>query len=83
MDAEEKGSTGLETFTMIELIFVVCLSSGTGACEERVQSYLPDVGIVGCMMTAQQQLAQYSASHPEHRIDRWTCGWSGNRGQKA
>jgi hypothetical protein len=68
---------------MIELVFVTCLALGNATCEERVQSFLPDIGVMGCMMTAQQQLAQWSAAHPEHKIVRWTCGWSGARGEKA
>ena len=68
---------------MIELIFVACLTTGTGLCEEKVQAFLPDIGVMGCMMTAQQQLAQWAAAHPTHRIERWSCGWADERPSKA
>lgn len=58
---------------MIELAFVTCLIADPQICEERSMTLLPEVGIMGCMMTAQPQLAQWSAAHPGHRITRWTC----------
>jgi len=68
---------------VIELIFVACLTTGAGLCEEKVQAFLPDIGVMGCMMTAQQQLAQWAAAHPTHRIERWSCGWADQRPSKA
>lgn len=67
---------------MIELIFVTCLGFGTD-CRERVESLLPEVGLVGCMLGAQARIAEWQASHPGERIDRWSCGWAGSRGERA
>lgn len=58
---------------MIELFFVTCLMTDPKVCEEHSITLLPEVGIMGCMMTAQPQLAQWSLSHPDRRIARWTC----------
>jgi hypothetical protein len=67
---------------MIELLFVTCLVAG-GGCEERRTALLPEAGILGCMLSAQGQLAAWVAAHPEHRLERWTCGWAGARGERA
>ncbi|MCB1353146.1 MAG: hypothetical protein KDK03_10455 [Rhodobacteraceae bacterium] len=61
---------------MIELIFIACLASGSGACGERQILSLPDIGLMGCMTTAQAQLAEWTEQHPGYRVDRWSCGWA-------
>lgn len=67
---------------MIELVFVACLLTGS-ACEERVQALLPDSGLMGCMLTAQQQLAQWTDRNPGYRIKRWSCSFAGERPMRA
>ena len=57
---------------MIELAFVVCMKTMMHLCEERSIAYLPDVSLMGCMMQAQPQLAEWAATHPEsasHPLD--------------
>jgi hypothetical protein len=61
--------------TMIELLFITCLAASPNHCEERAVALLPYTGLVGCMMTAQPQLALWSERHPGHRVVRWSCGW--------
>lgn len=63
---------------MIELVFLACLAAG-GTCQERIQSFLPDVGIMGCMITAQAQLAAWSEANPGYRIETWRCMYEGER----
>jgi hypothetical protein len=61
---------------MIELLFVACLSVGSTACSERQILQLPDIGLLGCMTTAQARLAQWTEEHPGYRVERWSCGWA-------
>ena len=68
---------------MIELAFVVCLRTMPDLCEQRSIAYLPDVGLMGCMMQAQPQLAQWSETHPNHTIARWTCQTTDTREIRA
>jgi hypothetical protein len=68
---------------MIELVFVVCLRASPELCEERSISYLPEIGLMACMMQAQPQLAEWSAAHPELAIARWSCTTSERREVRA
>lgn len=68
---------------MIELAFVVCLKTMMHLCEERSIAYLPEISLMGCMIGAQPQLAEWSLTHPELRITRWACQVQGSRGVKA
>ena len=68
---------------MIELSFIVCLKTMMHLCDERSIYYLPDVGLLACMMQAQPQLAEWTAAHPELQVIRWTCQKSGARGLRA
>ena len=54
---------------MIELFFIACLHTAPSACEERSIAYLEDVSLLGCMMQAQPQLAEWTsrASDPPRR----------------
>lgn len=68
---------------MIELLFVVCLKTLPSACEERSLLSLEDTGLMTCMMQAQPQLAEWSVSHPNHRVVRWSCRNSSEREIRA
>ena len=57
---------------MIELIFVVCLTTAPATCEERAMQFT-DVNLTTCSLGAQPQLAQWIEEHPGWRIERWTC----------
>ena len=52
---------------MIELIFVACLKLASGSCEERSHLHMAEIGIMGCMLTAQALVADWSGAHPEFR----------------
>jgi hypothetical protein len=58
---------------MIELVFIACLQTLPTECEERSMAHLPEVGHMGCLMTAQPQLALWSEAHPHFTITRWSC----------
>ena len=62
---------------MIELIFVACLKIAADACEERSHAHMGEIGIMGCMVTAQAQLAEWSGAHPSFEVVRWSCRWVG------
>lgn len=68
---------------MIELVFVVCLRTMPHLCEERSLAYVEDVSLMSCMMQAQPQLAQWSQTHPNFQVTRWSCQSTHRRHQKA
>jgi hypothetical protein len=68
---------------VIELVFVVCLRNMPDLCEQRSLSYLEDISLMTCMMQAQPQLAQWSASNPNLEITRWSCQAADRRQVKA
>lgn len=68
---------------MIELAFIVCLSVTPDHCEERRISYLPETGLMACMMQAQPQLAEWLETHPGLTVTRWSCEFSDKRALDA
>ena len=60
---------------MINLIFITCLKLAVDSCEERSKVYTEDIGIMGCMVTAQAELAAWVGAHPQFKVVRWSCGW--------
>jgi hypothetical protein len=60
---------------VIQLIFTACLAALPERCDEHSVALLPEIGVMGCMMTAQPQLAEWTERHPGHRVVRWRCGW--------
>jgi hypothetical protein len=68
---------------MIELIFVACLTLAPDACEEHSKVYMAEIGLMGCMVTAQAQLAEWTAARPRFRVVRWSCRWVDTRSGAA
>ena len=68
---------------MIELIFVACLRTDALQCEERSHLHLAEIGLMGCMVTAQAELAEWSEAHPAFRVVRWSCRWADTAGLDA
>jgi hypothetical protein len=58
---------------MIAIILSACLLSNGSVCREHRIPLPADVSAFQCMMTAQIQLARWSAEHPQWRIVRWRC----------
>jgi len=58
--------------SMIELVFVVCLSAAPAACERRAMQFT-DLTMMACISGAQPQLARWVSDHPGWRIQRWAC----------
>lgn len=57
---------------MIELMFVVCLSTAPTECENRSLLFT-DISPMACMMGAQPELAKWAESHPRYSVGRWSC----------
>ncbi|WP_299740812.1 hypothetical protein [uncultured Roseobacter sp.] len=57
---------------MIELLFVACLSTAPDECRERSLVFT-DVSPMQCLMSAQPELAKWTASHPNQEIKSWRC----------
>jgi hypothetical protein len=72
-----------EGTAMIELVFVACLATAADTCTKRSLLRLPDGGLSSCMTTAQAQLAQWSETHPGHRVVRWSCRMTGGSDREA
>ena len=68
---------------MIELIFVACLRLAADLREERSKVHTAEIGIMGCMVTAQAELAAWTQAHPEFEVGRWSCRWVGSAGLAA
>jgi hypothetical protein len=62
---------------MIELLFVACLATAADTCAEHSLLRMPETGLMGCMVTAQAQLARWGEAHPGHRVVRWSCRRAG------
>ena len=68
---------------MIELAFVVCLGPCPTCARSAASPTFPMSALMGCMMQAQPQLAEWSETHPNHTIARWTCQTTDSREIKA
>lgn len=58
---------------MMVLVFTACLVSAPEDCRVREMTIFEDVGPLACMMGAQGELARWTETHPNWRIDRWRC----------
>ena len=63
---------------MIELLFVVCLSSEPASCRDRSLLFTEEIGLMGCLMGAQTHLAEWVETHPRERIASWRCKPAGS-----
>ena len=57
---------------MVELLFVVCLSTAPETCINRSLVFT-DITPERCVIGAQPELAKWIAAHPNYRIARWRC----------
>jgi hypothetical protein len=62
---------------MMELIFVVCLSSDPTACDRKAMQF-SDMSMMACVVCAQPVLAQWTNEHPGWDIQRWVCQPAGS-----
>ena len=58
---------------MIELVFLACFGTGPATICSDKGILLSDTSVMGCMMSAQPQLAIWVEEHPGWVIQRWTC----------
>lgn len=67
---------------MIELLIAACLASGD--CRDVSLLYDPhDVSLMTCMVAGQREVARWQMDNPGWRIERWRCGFAGERPQEA
>ncbi len=58
---------------MIELVFVVCLSTAPTTCERQTMLFV-EGSWASCIFDAQPQMARWIGAHPGWRVTRWSCG---------
>jgi hypothetical protein len=59
---------------MIELLIAACLTAGDD-CREFSQLYdARDVSLMTCIASGQAEIARWQQSHPDWRVQRWSCG---------
>lgn len=61
----------------IQLVLTVCLADKPSSCREEHLSFEDMGGPVTCMIQAPPQIARWSAEHPQMRVTRWRCEYSG------
>lgn len=60
---------------MMELLFIACIGAVEPVCEERSIGQLPEVSLMSCLFTAPRRLAEWTETHPDHQITRWSCSY--------
>lgn len=61
---------------MVELLALVCTLMGS--CKDVSYTYdAQSIGMLGCMLGAQQQLAKWTETHPGWQVKKWSCGKAG------
>jgi hypothetical protein len=68
---------------MMELVLIVCLHAAPERCEERSIGLYPDMTAIACVMQGQPQIAGWIETHPEVRVERWSCRGTKDRAMKA
>lgn len=64
---------------MIEIAAAACMISAPERCRDvRLVFEAENVTAFACMMNGQTQLAQWTVSHPNWRITRFTCRQAGS-----
>lgn len=63
--AEKDGS-------MIELVFVSCLSTDPARCQQRSLIFV-EASLMTCMVHGQQEIAKWQDSHPREVVREWKC----------
>lgn len=59
----------------MELVLMVCLMNTPVDCrDEHLTLSVELMTPQQCMLGAQPAMAEWSASHPKYRIERWRCG---------
>lgn len=59
---------------MIELVLLACLVDSPDRCKDVALTYSADaVTPMQCLMGAQPHIAQWSETHPNWQVRRWSC----------
>lgn len=58
----------------VELVFVVCLTSESGACREERHLFAEPATVMGCLVGAQPFMASWTEQNPGWAVSTWRCG---------
>ena len=58
---------------MVELVLVACLLKDPSRCETFRQPFMADINMIQCVWESQFRAAEWSASHPDWVIRKFTC----------
>ncbi len=58
---------------MYELVFIACLIAQPAKCEEFRIPFQEPMGAAQCIWRSQMHLAQWTESHPEWVLRKWSC----------
>jgi hypothetical protein len=64
---------------LIELIVTVCALSLPSQCEDQHFSFLADMSLNQCVMSAPPYIAQWTNEHPGWVAVRWGCDYGGSK----
>jgi hypothetical protein len=64
---------------LIELIVTVCALSLPSQCEDQHFSFLADMSLNQCVMSAPPYIAQWTNEHPKWVAVRWRCDYGGSK----
>jgi hypothetical protein len=64
---------------LIELIVTVCVLSLPSQCEDQHFSFLADMSLNQCVMSAPPYIAQWINEHPKWVAVRWRCDFGGSK----
>ena len=64
---------------LIELIVTVCALSLPSQCEDQHFSFLADMSLNQCVMSAPPYIAQWTNEHPRWVAVRWRCDYGGSK----
>ena len=64
---------------LIELIVTVCALSLPSQCEDQHFSFLANMSLNQCVMSAPPYIAQWINEHPKWVAVRWRCDYGGSK----
>lgn len=69
-------------FTTTLLLLTACLATDRDRCEEQ-RLPKPEMSLMTCQMLSLQMVAEWSVTHPHHRVAGWRCVDGRNLGMRA
>lgn len=58
----------------MQLILQICMVAQLSTCkEEKIMVSVEEITPMQCMITALQEIAKWSESHPKWKVESWIC----------